>query len=179
MEQLEQRDAVRILQCQSAAIAAFPDQERVMSVVAEGACEVAGATFAVVEMLEGDELVYRSVAGLGRGLLGSRLKAWTSLSGLCVREGQLLYCEDTETDERVDREATRRLGAGSMIIAPLRHGERVVGVLKAGAQKARSFGERERRVVSILAGMLSTILARSVEQEIEQRSSALLADAFM
>lgn len=179
MEQLEQRDAVRILQCQSAAVAAFPDQERVMSVIAAGAREVVGATFAVVEMLEGDELVYRSVVGLARELIGGRLKASTSLSGLCVREGQLVSCEDTETDERIDREATRRLGAGSMVIAPLRHGERVFGVLKAGARQPRSFGDRERKVVSIFAGILGTILARSLEQELEQRSSALLADAFM
>ena len=44
------------------------------------------------------------------GHLGLRLATGASLSGLCLRSGAVQRCDDTETDERVDREVARVVG---------------------------------------------------------------------
>ena len=64
----------------------------------------------------GDELPLRP-----EWLLGLRLARKGSLSGLCVQTGDILRCEDSEIDPRVDREACRRVGLRSMVVTPLKH----------------------------------------------------------
>ena len=64
------------------------DLNGVMTLVAEQARAITNASGAVVELAEGDEMVYRAVAGTASGLLGLRLLRSTSLSGLCVALAQ-------------------------------------------------------------------------------------------
>lgn len=102
----------------------------VMQIVADQACQATGAPGAVIELAEGDEMVYTVTSGSLRGTEGVRLGRSGSLSGAAVRTGKVLISGDTETDDRVDTEACRRVGARSMIVVPLITGERVQGVLQ-------------------------------------------------
>ena len=86
------------------------DLDAVMSEIVTQARRLTLADGAVVEMVDGDEVVYRAVAGSSEPYLGLRLKIATSLSGLCVSSGEIVLCDDSETDARVDREATRKVG---------------------------------------------------------------------
>ncbi|MDZ7706713.1 MAG: GAF domain-containing protein [Trueperaceae bacterium] len=95
------------------------DLDGVMDVVAKRALTLTEADGAAVELLEGDEMVYRAVAGTAEPHLGLRLDAATSLSGRCVREGVTLVCDDAATDPRVDLVAARKVGAISMVVVPL------------------------------------------------------------
>ena len=48
--------------------------------------------------------------------------AWApdaGLSGECVRTGEIVRCEDTETDRRADRLVCRRLDLRSIVIVPV------------------------------------------------------------
>src|SRR5579859_1021583 len=72
----------------------------VMSFVTERVQQLTQADGAVVELAEGDEMVYRASSGIASSLLGLRLKRTGSLSGLCVETGDILRCEDSETDPR-------------------------------------------------------------------------------
>ena len=56
----------------------------VMALVAERAQKLTLADGAVVELAEGDEMVYRAACGSAEPQLGLRLKRAGSLSGLCV-----------------------------------------------------------------------------------------------
>ncbi|WP_152985538.1 GAF domain-containing protein [Pseudomonas taeanensis] len=76
-------------------------------------------------------MVYRAVSGVASGQLELRLKLASSLSGLCVLSGEITRCIDTETDNRVDRVACRRMHIRSMVAIPLVHSGITVGVLKA------------------------------------------------
>ncbi|NLP82170.1 GAF domain-containing protein, partial [Acinetobacter baumannii] len=121
---------LEIVRAQSQIAKLGTDLGAIMALVAERAQHLTCATGAVVEMAEGDEMVYRATSGLTETLPGLRLARQGSLSGLCVQTGEILHCTDSETDPRVDREACRRVGLRSMVVTPLRHLDTTVGVLK-------------------------------------------------
>lgn len=134
------------------------DLNGVMTLVAVRAQIITGAIGAVVELAEGDEMVYRAVAGTASGLLGLRLNKETSLSGLCVASAATLCCEDSETDLRVDREACRRVGLRSMIVVPLIHLGAAVGALKVFSPAPRAFGAGDIRILGLMSELIAAAM---------------------
>lgn len=118
---------------------------------------------AVVELAEGEEMVYRAASGIAARQLGLRIPREGSLSGLCVAEGQALRCADSETDPRVDREACRRVGLRSMIVVPLKHEEFTVGVLKVLHTRPEAFGDEELQALGFLSEIIGASMAHAVE----------------
>src|ERR1700746_33399 len=51
--------------------------------------------------------------------LGSRLDVSTGFSGECVRTAKAQRCDNSDSDSRVDAEICRRLGARSILAAPI------------------------------------------------------------
>jgi diguanylate cyclase len=135
--------------------------DAVMSEIVTQTRRLTRADGAVVEMVEGDELVYRAVAGSSESYLGRRLKIATSLSGRCASSGEIVLCDDSETDARVDPEVTRKVGARSMVVVPLRHRDEVAGVLKVTSRQPSAFGERELRVLQMMADVLGSAIVRA------------------
>ncbi|MBK3783161.1 GGDEF domain-containing protein [Burkholderia sp. R-69608] len=130
----------------------------VMSFVTERVQQLTQADGAVVELAEGDEMVYRASSGIASSLLGLRLKRTGSLSGLCVETGDILRCEDSETDPRVDREACQRVGLRSMIVTPLRHGDTTVGVLKVVGAAANAFTDENIRALELMSELIAAAM---------------------
>lgn len=150
------------------------DLASVMGLVAARAQTLTGAVGAVVELAEGEDMVYRASCGITESLLGLRLKRGSSLSGRCVMLDQPLRCDDSEQDERVDREACRQVGIRSMICAPLRHQDTVVGVLKVMAQSPNHFGAREVETLSLMSELIAAAMfhaARSETSELFHRAT--------
>ncbi len=150
----------------------------VMSLVAERLRNLLGSDGAAVELVEGDELVYQAASGTVAPYLGLRLKVDSSLSGWCVRRGELMHSEDTETDERVDRDICRRIGARSMIVVPLHHDRQTVGVLKVLSARPNAFDERDIDAVQLMIGLIAAGMSHTAEFEaeramVEQRTAAL------
>lgn len=134
------------------------DLSAVMTLVAEQAQAITKAAGAVVELAEGDDMVYRAVAGAASSLLGLRLLRSTSLSGLCVTLGQALRCDDTDDDPRVDRAACRRVGIRSMVVVPLIHEGSAVGVLKVFSPRVRGFGDADVHILNLMADLIAAAL---------------------
>lgn len=130
------------------------DLAQVMSVVVERALDLIKAEGAVIELAEDEDMVYRAVSGIAAGQLGLRLKRANSLSGRCVMSGEILRCTDTETDERVDRAACRRMNIRSMLVIPLRHEDTTVGVLKVMSKAVAAFNDADEAVLGLLAEVL-------------------------
>lgn len=148
-----------------------------MTLITAEAQRLSRAVGAAVELAEGDEMVYRAATGATESYLGLRLKIATSLSGLCVRTGEILKCDDSESDPRVDREACRKVGVRSMLVVPLHHGERVVGVLKVMSDVPGLFTDTDAQTLQLLAGLMGSAMARAelitaLNTEIEQRRAA-------
>jgi len=166
-----------IIQLQSDIVQAGLDPQRVMRRISEQARVLCRADGAAVGILEGDELVYRVTVGSVASFQGFRLKVEKSLTGSSVLRGEVLHAVDTEVDERVNREATRHVGARSMITVPLRHGLRVTGVLNIVSEQPRAFSERDGRTMELLAGLLGVAMANAAEYESKQALAAERAAA--
>jgi len=107
------------------------------------AAALTDADGAVIELLEGSDVVYRAACGIAEPQLGLRMPVKASLSGLVLTSKQAAICNDSETDERVNREACRRVGLRAMAIVPLLFGDQVGGVLKLAWREPRAFDRDE------------------------------------
>lgn len=151
----------RLLRTQMAIALSDPGVEDVMATVVEKALELTGADGAVVELPEGDEMVYRAVAGTAAPFAGLRLPLAGSLSGLCLAQVEPLVVVDVERDPRVNADACRRVGARSLVVVPLVHAGEAAGVLKVYSARRAEVGEDEARVLALLGNVVGTGLARA------------------
>lgn len=143
----------------------------VLDVAAAGAlAAVAAADGAVVELCEGEELVYVAAAGSSAPHRGLRLPLAGTLSGRALAAGAPLLCEDSETDPRVDRAACRRVGLRSMLVVPIARRGEAVGVLKLYAAAPRAFAEPALTAARLLVGAVSAGLGGVAEAEARHRA---------
>ena len=154
-----------VLEIQSLITEADFDIERFMQRIVDVAETLTEARGAVVERVDGDEMVYCAASSAIREHVGLRLKRATSLSGLCVAQARILRCDDTETDPRVDREACRKVGVRSMICVPLVQTGTAIGVLKVMGNAPEAFDSSDQYLLSLLAGSLGAALGKQVAME--------------
>jgi putative methionine-R-sulfoxide reductase with GAF domain len=157
---LEQR-LLEVIALQNAIAAAQNNLDEVLSIVVARAPELTGADAGVVEFREGDEMVYRAVSGTATPFLGLRLHVDESLSGLAVKEGRVMRCDDAATDPRVDRLAAEAVGAISMLCVPLEDAAAVLGVLKLYAEREGAFDADDERLAGLLSQVIGTHLGRA------------------
>jgi signal transduction histidine kinase len=153
------------------------DLDRFMGGVVDRIPEMTPADGVVVELADGDEMVYRAASQHLAAFVGLRLKRAGSLSGLCVERSQTLYANDTETDSRVDREACRRIGLRSMVCAPLIANGEAVGALKVLSSKPDGFGADDIEVIELLGKTLAAALAKQVSFDALRAHEAALEEA--
>ena len=130
----------------------------VMALVVERTLGLVNADGAAIELAEGEDMVYRAASGNAAAQIGLRLKRSHSLSGLCVAEGHTLRCDDSEADERADREACRKVGLRSMIVMPLNHKGETVGVLKAMSASPGKFSPEDESLLNLLSEVVAAAM---------------------
>lgn len=163
-----------IVEAQQVIAGAGLDLDTVLAEVVERVRSLTRAAASVVELAEGKEMVYGAASGSAAPHVGLRLGIATSISGLCVRTGEILRSDDTEQDERVDREACRRVGARSLVVVPLTRQDRTVGVLKVYHSRPAAFTEADVQTLQFLAGLLASSLDDAERFAHEQQLSARL-----
>lgn len=137
------------------------DLDAVLTTVVDEAQQLTGADAAVVELPDGDDLVYRAVCGSAGGHLGLRVAREGSLSGVALHSRSVIVCGDSETDPRVDREACRLVGARSMVVVPLLHDGEAAGVLKVSSHTPDAFDERHAQLLAALGALIAAALVRA------------------
>ncbi len=163
-----------VIQMQQAVTAAGLDSATVMRVIAERSMELTGASGAVIEVIEGEDLVPQ--VHLGTGPL--RLKLDNSLSGVCVRTGELQRCDDVATDPRVGHHGYQEVGIKSLLVMPLKDEQRTIGVLKVVSPKASAFSERDEKALRLLGGLMGAALGHAAafgarQSRLEERTQSL------
>jgi diguanylate cyclase (GGDEF)-like protein len=141
------------------------DLSGVVEAVVERIPTFTNAEAAIVEYIEGDEMVYRGASGFARPLLGTRVKREASLSGLCVRLGQILRSDDILIDPRVDLSPFGELGVRSILVAPLKHEGSVVGVLKIISGDTYAFTVRDLRVLELMSELIAAAMYHAARNE--------------
>lgn len=150
-----------IIQTQTEIAASDLELDAVMELIARRAQDLTRGSGGVIELTDGDEMVYRVTTGEATPFLGVRLNKDSSLSGLCVREEKVLRCDDTATDPRVDSEACQRVNARSMICVPLIHNEETVGVLKVYSPQAHNFDEGDVETLELLSELIAAHMSHA------------------
>ncbi|GAB3130303.1 hypothetical protein GCM10027256_35560 [Novispirillum itersonii subsp. nipponicum] len=161
-----------------------PELGSVMALVTDRMLALTGATGAVIELAEGEEMVYRAASGMAQEQLGLRLAAGNSLSGLSVRSNSILRCDDSETDTRANREACRAVGLRSMVVCPLTHGttgttpapggvpsgvpDGVIGVLKLISPTVSAFDGRTEYILRLVSDMIAAAMFHAARFETSQ-----------
>ncbi|MGO1068539.1 diguanylate cyclase domain-containing protein [Lysobacter sp. CA199] len=156
---------LKVIQTQTEIAKLGLDLGGVMGLVANRAQELTGAVGAVVELAEGEDMVYRAASGIAESSLGMRLRREASLSGHCVAAGQPLRCDDSETDPRVDLQACRAVGLRSMIVVPLKHHDSVVGVLKVMAREPSAFDDEYLHLLDLMSGLIAAAMYHAAKYE--------------
>jgi EAL domain-containing protein (putative c-di-GMP-specific phosphodiesterase class I) len=128
-------------------------------VVNQALALIPAGEIAVIELADGDMLTCVCASGSLRYGVGTRLPLNGSLSGLALRTGATLACDDSAVDERVNKEACRGVDLVSMVCVPLRRGAEVVGVLKLSSSWAYAFDAHAVALLSSLAAFISDAIA--------------------
>lgn len=169
-----QRRLERIIKTQSLVAEADLDVDVFMQLVVDTLQELTEAKGAVIELVDGDHMVYRSASRSLAQHVGLRLLRANSLSGLCVTTGQILSCEDAQTDPRVDADACRKVGVRSMVCTPLFEDRTIVGVLKVMSAEASAFDDADIEALHLMAGALGAALGRQLLFDSMTRAQAQL-----
>jgi len=171
---LRRANAVRYLELQRLTIAAGDDFEKVIQLVADYAeALLPSATGAVVELVEGDDLVARACSRQAAAHLGFRIAMAGSFTGSTIRAGRPLLCSDSETDDRVNRDAARATGVRSMVVVPLTVDGDPKGALKIVSSEPDAFGSDDLLVAELLAGPVAIGIAAQLRREHERRHAKL------
>ena len=128
--------------------------DEVLQLVAERAIAITGADGLAIALAENNEIVLRASAGTVRPDVGARIDRDSAFSGACFNSAQIVNCDDTELDPRVNLEACRKLGARSMVAVPLCGRRRVIGVLEAFSSWPFGFNDSDVRNLSLLAELV-------------------------
>lgn len=110
-------------------------------------------------------MICRASSGEDAPPVGARLHVGSGFSGECVKTGALLRCDDTETDVRVDRERCRALGIRSILAAPVRIGDKSIGLVEALSAQPNAFTDSDGRVLQRLADTVLAAINRSARAE--------------
>jgi len=136
------------------------DLEPAISAITERAQHLTGATGAAIALRAGNEIVCRARAGRTAPDLGVRLQTDAGISAEAVRSGEIMLCHDAERNPRVDLASCRRLGVRSILVSPLRHYRRTLGVFEVLSSSPGAFDERDVATMQLLSSMMVAAISR-------------------
>jgi N-acetylmuramoyl-L-alanine amidase/putative methionine-R-sulfoxide reductase with GAF domain len=128
--------------------------DEVLQLIAERAVAITGADGMAIALAQNNEIVLRAAAGTVRPDVGARIDRDSAFSGASFRTAQVVMCDDTETDPRVNLQACRRLDARSMVAVPLCGRRRVIGLLEAFSSWPFGFNDSDVRNLTLLAELV-------------------------
>ncbi len=136
------------------------DLEPAISVIAERAQSLTGASGSAIALRHGNEIVCRARTGRTAPDLGVRLQTDSGISAECVRTGEVVVCNDADRNAMVDLATCRRLGVRSVLAAPLRHFRRTLGVFEVLSSAPYAFDNRDIATMQMLSSMMVAAIAR-------------------
>ncbi len=136
-----------------------------MDSVVDKVQQLTGATGAAIELVDGNEMVYRATCGTIKEFLGLRLPLDNSMTGLCVQTKSVLRCDDSETDKRVNLEACRKVHAISLLVVPLFNRDKAIGVLKVVSTQPNAFNDEHVKVMEKGAASVASGITYQMMQD--------------
>jgi TonB family protein len=132
------------------------EADRALALIVERMRNLTGATGAAIALAAGAEIVCRASSG-NAPAVGAPINPDSGLSGECLRTGQLVRCEDTDTDSRADRAICRAMQIRSILILPLPRHDRPQGVLEVFSSEPRAFEPGDELALRQIAELVAEI----------------------
>jgi GAF domain-containing protein len=82
-----------------------------------------------------------------------RLQTDSGISAECLRTGEIVLCNDAEDHPHVDLASCRRLGARSILAAPLRQFHRTLGIFEVLSAAPNAFNHQDAATLQLLSPM--------------------------
>ena len=170
---------------QAAISASSGDLDTILDHLVAGAMKaVPAAQGGVIELLDGDTLVYRAAQGTLARHQGFRIGLEGSLSGLALTGGQAIRVADAPLDTRADKKAVAHLGMRAALFVPMRPAGRPIGVLMLQSAVPGAFGARDLETAQLFAATVPLALAevgqaaaRRLVRDSERRHRAIFESA--
>lgn len=128
--------------------------DEILQLVAARAIAITGADGVAIALAKDRSIVCRASAGKIAPDAGVRLDPNSGFSGACLRSGEIVRCDDSENDPRVNPQACRALGARSMIAVPLSAKKRVIGLLEAFSAETLGFNDSDVHSLNLLGELI-------------------------
>ncbi len=128
--------------------------DEVLQLVADRAVALTGANGVAIALADSGEIICRASSGTIAPDKRAKLNPNSGFSGACFRTGQIVRCDDTESDTRVNVQAARRLGTRSMVAVPLVGRNGTVGLIEAFSNKPYAFQDSSIRSLNLLAELI-------------------------
>ena len=147
--------------------AAGPDLSTALRIICERAQALLRASGTAIALADSDPdfMICRASSGPDAPPLGARLQVGSGFSGECVKSGQVLRCDDSELDSRVDRGSCRGLGIRSILAAPVHAGEKSVGLIEAFATLPNAFSDSDGKALQRLAEIVLEAVNQATQAE--------------
>lgn len=150
--------------------------DEVLQLVAERAVALTGADGVAIALAEGDAIICRASAGKVAPDHGMRIDPNSGFSGACLLSGQIVRCDDAETDPRVNPLVCRNLGARSIVAVPLAAKQTVIGLVEAFASEAYGFNDSDVRSLTLLAELILAALKPEEEDRLAEVSQRVISE---
>lgn len=151
--------------------------DEVLHMVAERAQIITGADGVAIALADRDAIVCRASVGMIVPDPGVRLDTNSGFSGACFRSAEVVRCDDSESDQRVDIQNCRHLGARSMVAVPLLAKSNVIGLLEAFSTDAYAFNDGDVRGLKLLAELILAAMKPEEEDRLAEISRNVAAES--
>ena len=139
------------------------DRDAALDLIVKRMAELTRATGAAIALREDQDVVCRASFGNAPDV-GVKLSV-TSLSGQCLRTGNLVLLQDSENDARVDPEICRQLNFRSLLILPVVSGSNRIGIAEVLSPTPHNFEGLDVLVVSFLADLIAGVSAPPAQED--------------
>jgi GAF domain len=131
---------------------------KILEQITRSAQYATGASGAALVLSDRKLMSCRASSGELGPPVGTRLNTDTGFTATCVQTEEVVRCDDTETDPRVDGSSCVELGIRSILAVPLFNARNVAGVLEVLSHEPNRFTEKHTSALQLLARLVETLL---------------------
>ncbi len=129
-----------------------------LQAAAQNLMKLTSAEGAAVALRSGEQIVCR--ASVGTAPPRGAAVAESGLSGECLRQRTVVWCRDTDSDPRVNREACQRLHLRSTVLVPVLRQGNLEGLLEVFSSRPDIFDQGDVAAMTRMAEVIAEMLSR-------------------
>jgi len=134
------------------------DRDKTFEEITRSALHATAASGAALILTDGTVMSCRACSGRLAPPVGTRLNTSTGFTATCVQTAQVIRCDNTASDPRVDGTSCIQLGIHSILAVPVFDGEKVAGVLEVLSSEPGKFTDRHATALKLLARLVETLV---------------------